>query len=105
LRQAEAIVTRRPDLGPIIEDVRSLRRQLQDQPIGVGGASTLTAAELKVLTFLPLHLSFKEIADRLGVRQSTTKTHALSVYGKLGATSRSEAVALAIAAGLLEASM
>jgi LuxR family maltose regulon positive regulatory protein len=105
LRQAEAIVTRRPDLGPIIEDVRSLRRQLLDQPIGAGGASTLTTAELKVLTFLPLHLSFKEIADRLGVRQSTTKTHVLSVYGKLGATSRSEAVALAIAAGLLEASM
>jgi LuxR family transcriptional regulator, maltose regulon positive regulatory protein len=105
LRQAEAIVIRRPDLGPIIEDVRALRRQLLDQPIGAGGASTLTAAELKVLTFLPLHLSFKEIADRLGVRPSTTKTHALSVYGKLGATSRTEAVALAIAAGLLEASL
>jgi len=105
LRQAEAIAIRRPDLGPITEDVRALRRQLLDQPIGAGGASTLTTAELKVLTFLPLHLSFKEIADRLGVRQSTTKTQALSVYGKLGATSRSEAVALAIAAGLLESSM
>ena len=105
LRQAEAIVTRRPDLGPIIEDVRALRRQLMDQPIGAGGASTLTTAELKVLTLLPLHMSFKEIADRLGVRPSTTKTQALSVYGKLGATSRSEAVALAIAAGLLEASV
>jgi LuxR family maltose regulon positive regulatory protein len=102
LRQAEAIVIRRPDLGPVVEDVRALRRQLLDQPIGAGGASTLTTAELKVLTLLPLHLVFKEIADRLGVRTSTVKTHALSVYGKLGATSRSEAVALAIEAGLLE---
>ena len=72
-------------------------------PIGRAGASTLTAAELRVLALLPYYLSFKEIGQRLGVKvTSTIKTHAVSIYGKLGASSRSEAVELAVTVGLLE---
>ena len=54
---------------------------------------------------MPLHLSFREIGERLGVKPSTVKTHSLSVYAKLGASSRTEAVVLAVAAGLLEGAM
>jgi len=105
LRQAEGILVKRPDLGAIADDIRTVRRQLQGLPIGTAGASTLTAAELRVLAFMPLHLSFREIGERLGVKPSTVKTHSLSVYAKLGASSRTQAVVLAVAAGLLEGAM
>jgi LuxR family maltose regulon positive regulatory protein len=63
--------------------------------------ATLTTAELRVLRFLPTHYSFHEIAERLHVSSNTVKTHVHAVYRKLDASSRSQAVAHAIAAGLL----
>lgn len=105
VRQAEGILMTRRDLGILAEEIRTFRRQLQGLPDLAGGASALTTAELRVLAFLPLHLSFREIGERLGVKPGTIKTHALSVYGKLGANSRSQAVAVAIAAGLIGGSL
>ena len=102
LRQAEDIIRRRPDLGVLPAEVADLRASIASLPAGFSGASTLTAAELRVLPMLPYYLSFKEIGQRLGVKGTTVKTHALSIYGKLGASSRSEAVDLAVEAGLLE---
>lgn len=67
----------------------------------LAGPSALTIAELRVLRFLPSHLSFREIAARLRVSPNTVKTQAHGVYRKLGAASRSEAVARAQEAGLL----
>jgi LuxR family transcriptional regulator, maltose regulon positive regulatory protein len=67
----------------------------------LAGPSSLTIAELRILRFLPSHRSFREIAAHLGVSANTVKTQAHAVYRKLGAASRSEAVALAIDAGLL----
>jgi LuxR family transcriptional regulator, maltose regulon positive regulatory protein len=69
---------------------------------GVGGGWTLTTAELRVLRFLPSHLSFPEIADLLYVSPNTVKTHARAVYRKLDVSSRAEAVAQAQEAGLLD---
>jgi LuxR family maltose regulon positive regulatory protein len=66
------------------------------------GPSSLTTAELRVLQFLPTHLSNAEIGDRLYVSRHTIKTQMISIYRKLGTHSRSGAVALAAAAGLLE---
>jgi LuxR family maltose regulon positive regulatory protein len=51
---------------------------------------------------LSTHLSFKEIGERLHVSRNTIKTQAISVYRKLGVSSRSEAVALAEDLGLAE---
>ena len=67
------------------------------------GPSSLTTAELRVLHFLPTNLTLAEIAQRLYVSRNTTKTHAATVYRKLGVSSRDEAVELARAAGLLAA--
>jgi LuxR family maltose regulon positive regulatory protein len=67
----------------------------------LSGPSSLTIAELRILRFLPSHRSFREIATQLGVSANTVKTQAHSVYRKLGAASRSEAVARASEAGLL----
>jgi LuxR family maltose regulon positive regulatory protein len=68
----------------------------------VAGPSTLTRAELRVLRFLPSHLSFREIASRLHVSANTVKTQAHAVYRKLDASSRSEAVARARDVGLID---
>jgi LuxR family maltose regulon positive regulatory protein len=69
---------------------------------GAQGPSPLTTAELRILGFLPTHLSFREIADRLYVSANTVKTQAHAVYRKLDAASRSDAVTRATELGLLE---
>ena len=56
------------------------------------GVSSLTAAELRLLPLLATHLSFPEIGERLYVSQHTVKTQAMSIYRKLGVSSRSQAV-------------
>jgi LuxR family maltose regulon positive regulatory protein len=67
------------------------------------GPATLTTAELRILGFLPTHLSFREIAARLYVSANTVKTQAHAIYRKLDASSRSQAVARATDLGLIEA--
>jgi LuxR family transcriptional regulator, maltose regulon positive regulatory protein len=52
----------------------------------------LTPAELRVLPFLPTHLLVKEIAARLHLSTATVKTHLHSIFNKLDASTRSEAV-------------
>ena len=59
-------------------------------------------AELRVLALLPTHLSFRQIGERLFVSNNTVKSHAMSIYHKLGVSSRSEAVERAAELGLLD---
>jgi LuxR family maltose regulon positive regulatory protein len=54
----------------------------------------LSDSEIRVLRYLPTNLSTPEIASQLYVSPNTVKTHTLSLYRKLGARSRSEAVTL-----------
>ena len=61
----------------------------------------LSKSELRVLRYLPTHLSAPEIAAELSVSTSTVKTHMRNVYAKLGAHSRVEAVESARALSLL----
>ena len=102
LTQAVQIIRDQPDLGVLTDEVSALRATVATAPLGVAGISSLTAAELRVLALLPYYLSFKEIGQRLGVKATTIKTHALAIYGKLGASTRSEAVEIAVEAGLLD---
>jgi LuxR family maltose regulon positive regulatory protein len=101
LAQAEDIIRKRPDIGPVIADVRALREQLRVLPLVFTGSSGLTATELRVLALLPFHLSYREIADRLGVMESTVKTHTSSIYSKFGVSSRTSAIEVAAAVGLI----
>jgi LuxR family transcriptional regulator, maltose regulon positive regulatory protein len=61
----------------------------------------LSNSELRVLRYLPTHLSAREIARELSVSTSTVKTHLSSLYVKLGAHRRAEAIERARALGLL----
>jgi LuxR family transcriptional regulator, maltose regulon positive regulatory protein len=61
----------------------------------------LSAAEIRVLRYLPTNLSAPEIGGELCVSPNTVKTHIRNLYTKLGAHHRADAVARARALGLL----
>jgi two-component system, NarL family, response regulator YdfI len=61
----------------------------------------LTAREIEVLQLLSEGLGNKEIASRLNISEHTAKFHVASIMGKLGATTRTEAVTLGIRHGLV----
>jgi len=61
----------------------------------------LSERELEVLDLLAEGLSNKLIAHRLNISEHTVKTHVASIFGKLGASSRTEAVSQAIRRGLV----
>ena len=82
--QAERLLPARPrreDLPPLVE--------------------ALTAREIEVLRLMGDGLVNKEIADRLGVSEHTAKFHVASILGKLGASSRTDAVAQGMRRGLI----
>ncbi len=62
----------------------------------------LTERELEVAGLLALGLGNDEIAATLFVSRNTVKTHLKHIYEKLGARSRTEAVARCLELGLLE---
>ena len=61
----------------------------------------LTSRERDVLEWLALGLSNRAIAKRLGISEHTVKFHITSIYGKLGVSSRAEAVRGAARQGLI----
>jgi LuxR family maltose regulon positive regulatory protein len=100
--EAERVLRHRPDLGVLATQVADVRRRVHESAHTLVGPSTLTPAELRLLPMLSTHLLFQDIADRLGVSRHTVKTQVVSIYGKLGASSRGDAVDRAIEFGLLE---
>ena len=61
-----------------------------------------TSRELEVLELIAHRYSNTEVADELVISENTVKTHIKSIFGKLHAKSRREAVAYAERFGLLE---
>lgn len=101
LRELADILPRCPDLGTLDAEVEEVRRLVDVMPSGIPGASALTAAELRLLPYLHTYLSFRDIAQRLYVSPNTVKTQAVSLYRKLGVSSRGEAMARAEELGLI----
>ena len=60
-----------------------------------GSGETLTAREVDVLRLVARGLPNRDVAVELGIAEATVKTHLTRVLGKLGATSRTHAVARA----------
>ncbi len=111
VRQARTLLAEASQRARRVPDATLLRVWLEEiweqvdtaAAFALTGSAALTMAELRILRFLPTHLSFREIGQRLHVSTNTVKTQAHAVYRKLDATSRSQAVARAEEIGLLDA--
>jgi LuxR family maltose regulon positive regulatory protein len=101
LREVDDLLRWRPDLGTLPHQASQLRAQLDRLGSDVIAATPLTTAELRLLPLLATHLSFREMGQQLYVSQHTVKTQAMSIYRKIGASSRSEAVQRVQKTGLL----
>jgi ATP/maltotriose-dependent transcriptional regulator MalT len=63
-----------------------------DRPSPRAGTGALTERELEVWRYLSTPLSAREIADALFISRNTLKSHLRSIYRKLGASTRHDAV-------------
>ncbi len=100
--EIDDIFERRPDLGVLGEQTERLRDSLDTVPVlDHGKGSNLTAAEMRLMPYLPTHLSFREIGDQLHLSRNTIKTQAISVYRKLGVSTRGDAIDEAVRLGLV----
>jgi LuxR family maltose regulon positive regulatory protein len=103
MREVDELLRRRPGLGTLAGQAQALRTQLsKERGSAAPGASALTDAELRLLPLLATHLTFSEIGQELFLSPNTIKTQAGSIYRKLGASTRSQAVTRARELGLLE---
>ncbi len=97
------LLQRFPDPGTLPDEQEKVAKAIQSVSGPVGqGVVPLTTAELRVLQYLPTHLSFQAIAQDLFVSRNTVKTQAIAIYRKLGVSSRGDAVSSAVELGLLE---
>jgi LuxR family maltose regulon positive regulatory protein len=103
VRDADAVLRRRPDLGTLAKRTDEMRGRLGTLRAAGSDSSTLTSSELRLLPLLLTHLTLADIADRLFLSRHTVKSHVWSMYRKFGVHTRSEAIARARELGLLEA--
>jgi two-component system, NarL family, response regulator YdfI len=88
--------------GLVVMTPASIAELLQDpQVFAEELAEPLSGRELQVLDLLAEGLSNKLLAHRLNISEHTVKTHVASIFAKLGASSRTEAVSQAIRKGLV----
>lgn len=97
--------------APLADVVRALAAVLAGQtyvdpgvggPLGgANGKSAPTPRELEVLAHLADGLTHEEIGRRLGISSETVRAHARKVAGRLGAKTRTQAVATALRQGLI----
>ncbi len=103
MREIDEVFRHRPDLGTLAGEAQALRARLAtDRAPVTPGASSLTTAELRVLPMLATHMSFPEIGAEMFLSPHTVKSQAMSIYRKLGASSRHQAVTRSRELGLLE---
>jgi DNA-binding NarL/FixJ family response regulator len=90
--------------GLAVIDPRDLNALLASAPTPTAAASAqsaLTARELEVLRMMAEGAANKNIAWKLGISEHTVKFHVASILGKLGASSRTEAVTIGVRKGLV----
>jgi LuxR family maltose regulon positive regulatory protein len=102
VREIDDIMSRRPALGTLTNEVNDFHHLLENSAGSVEtGRSPLTPAELRLLPYLQTHLTADRIAERLSISNHTVKTQVKSIYRKLGVSSRNDAVQRATTIGLL----
>jgi len=103
MQEVDDVLRRRPGLGTLVGEAEELRARLaKERALGAPSASALTGAELRLLPMLSTHLQMQEIAAEMYLSPHTVRAQGKSIYRKLGAASRGQAVARARELGLLE---
>jgi LuxR family maltose regulon positive regulatory protein len=105
LDEARALVDASPDPGRARERVERAAQSLgvRQQPPQL--REPLSQRERAVLELLPTSLSQREIGNALYISLNTVKSHTRSIFRKLGAADRDDAVARAQQLGLLDPSI
>ncbi|EEA04619.1 two component transcriptional regulator, LuxR family [Burkholderia sp. H160] len=86
-----------PDiLARLLAGTRQPRQKASGEPF-----EALTSREIEVLAMLADGLGNKEIARHLDISDNTVKFHLSAIFGKLGATNRTEAVMLGMRHGFI----
>ncbi|GAA2399017.1 helix-turn-helix transcriptional regulator [Streptomyces viridochromogenes] len=102
---AEAAAARRTaarlGAAPLLERVDALIRRGRLAEQRAPGSSPLTAREQDVLRLLAAGRSNRQIGEELYITGKTASVHVSNILGKLGAASRTEAVAIAYREGLI----
>ena len=94
IQEIAELLQRRPDLSSLADEAGMLQARLPEERCpSASGESALTFAELRLLPMLATHLTFPQIAATMSLSPNTIKSQAYSLYRKLGASSRAEAVA------------
>ena len=94
---ATGLVALHPD---IFDSMLSRIRPGQQSELDPSG-QILTPREIEVLRMIADGLGNKEIASKLSISDHTVKFHISSIFAKLGASNRAEAVTLGIRHGLI----
>ena len=95
--------------GELIEAIRQVHGGKKRIPPAVAAQlaehlsdESLTAREIEVLRHIAEGNRNKDIAERLFISEETVKVHVKHVMDKLGASDRTEAVAIAIRRGIIQ---
>lgn len=79
----------------------SLDSKFSNAPTSANGTPVLSSRELRVLGYVSVGLSNKEIAHNLGLSEVTIKMHMRSICSKLGAKNRTQAAIIAKHEGIV----
>jgi DNA-binding NarL/FixJ family response regulator len=90
------LIVLHPDAVELLPLKESMREKVTLTPM-----QTLTPREIEVLEMLGSGLGNKAIAKRLHISDHTVKFHVSSIFGKLGVSSRTEAVTVGVRLGLI----
>ncbi len=90
-----------PALRAVAAGQRWVPREVAHRLSSRNSYEILTARELEVLNEIAKGLANKQIADTLGITESTVKTHLKSILAKLRVADRTEALSVAIQRGIV----
>ena len=83
-------------LHDILDGRQVLSPDIRDLMLASDSVRTLTARQLEILGYLAKGLSNRDIASLLNISEDGVKFHLRSLFSKLGAATRTEAVAFAL---------
>ncbi len=92
---AGLVVVHRSEVSVVIPAPAGLSPPIRELP------EPLTPREREVLQMISAGLGNKEIAGKLSISDHTVKFHVAAILGKLGASTRTEAVSIGIRHGLV----